>query len=191
MKKYIFISFLFFFTFCKAQVPANAPIIPLSSTTSESFNSTNNGTYFKDVDNRYAQWIGTWQYQNGNTIFKIVIEKVEGVYFPLNSGYFINPITCYVDLLIGTYYYKKNGVIISNHLTYLNPKITPLSFYYPDLENTKMNLMYREYEKSPNLTGGPAIFSLLPNSITQAKWEFDPVKKRNYSIPDNIILTKQ
>ena len=180
----------FSFSFCKAQAPVNAPIISLSTATSDSFKIINNGAYFKDVDNRYAQWVGTWQYQNGNTLFKIVIEKVEGVYFPLNSGHFINPITCYVDLLIGKYYYEVNGVVISNHLTYIDPRIAPLYFAYPNNQNTKINLHYREFEKRPGLTGGPANFSLLSGSTTQAKWEFDPVKKRNYSVPDNVILTK-
>ncbi len=178
------------FTFCKAQVPSSAPIISLSTATSDSFKIINNGAYFKDVDNRYAQWVGTWQYQNGNTLFKIVIEKVEGVYFPLNSGHFINPITCYVDLLVGKYYYEENGVVISNHLTYIDPRIAPLYFAYPGNQNTKINLHYREFEKRPGLTGGPANFSLLSGSTTQAKWEFDSVKKRNYSVPDNVILTK-
>lgn len=184
----------FSFSFCKAQAPVNAPIISLSTATSDSFKIINNGAYFKDVDNRYAQWVGTWQYQNGNTLFKIVIEKVEGVYFPLNSGHFINPITCYVDLLVGKYYYEKDGIVISNHLTYIDPKTAPLIcggiYGYPNIENVKLNLLYREFEKRPGLTGGPANFSLLSGSTTQAKWEFDSSMKRNYSVPDNVILTK-
>ena len=181
----------FSFIFCKAQVPANAPIIPLHTvTSSDDFSLINNGSHYKDTENRYQQWVGTWQYQNGNTLFKIVIEKVEGVYFPLNSGHFINPITCYVDLLVGKYYYEENGVVISNHLTYVDPKTAPLYFNYPNNINSKINLHYKEYEKRPGLSGGPVIFTLIPGSTTQAKWEFDPVKKRNYSVPDNVILTK-
>lgn len=183
------------FIFCKAQVPANAPIIPLHTvTSSDDFSLINNGSHYKDTENRYQQWVGTWQYQNGNTIFKIVIQKIEGLYFPSNSGFFVNPINCYVDVLVGTYYYEVNGVVLSNHLTFSDPKYPPLTCAgtgsYPDVLNNKLFINYREYEKAPNLTFGLVNFSLLPGSTTLASWAFDSVKKRNYSVPDNVILTK-
>ena len=194
--KNFFLTFIIstFFVFCKAQVPTNTPIVPLHTvTTYENLkNLTNNGKYFKDTENRYDQWIGTWQYQDGSITFKIVIQKFTGIYFTKNE--FHLPINCYVDILVAGYYYENNGVVISNHLSVINPKTPPLVcsiiYGYPDSNNEKLNINYREYEKAPGLTGGLANFTLLPGSTTQAKWEFDPVKKRNYSVPDNVILTK-
>ena len=178
------------FTFCKAQVPAGTPIIPLNSVNDDSFNLTNNGAYFKDTDNKFDQWVGTWQYTNGNTIFKIEIQKIEGVYFPANLTHFPLPINCYMDVLIGGYYYEVNGVVISNHLAILDTLRPPLRCSGAHTTPENINIFYKEYEKAPNLSGWFVDFVLLPGSTTQATWTFDSSRKRNYSVPDNVILTK-
>lgn len=187
--KNIFITFIISlsFAFCKAQVPSSAPIIPLNSVNDDSFNLINTGAYFKDTDNKFDQWIGTWQYQNGNTTFKIVIQKVEGYFFSKST---YNPIDRYIDLLVGGYYYEVNGVVVSNHLSILDPLRPPLQCSGAHTTPENINISYKEFEKAPGLTYGLVNFTLLPGSTTQAKWEFDPVKKRNYSVPDNVILTK-
>ena len=190
MKNIYLIFCLSIVAFCKAQVPANAPIISLGNMNDSNTTLANTGTYYKDVDNKFDQWVGTWQYQNGNTIFKIVIQKIEGVYFPANLSYFPLPINCYMDVLVGGYYYEENGIIITNQLIIDNPTRPPLRC--SDAHHTPLNLSiyYREIEKSPNLTGWFVNFELLPGSTTQATWEFDRTRKRNYTVPDNVILTK-
>jgi hypothetical protein len=195
MRKILVISMIIASISCKSQVTLSTPVQSLSSVTSESFTIVNSGTYFKDLDNRYNQWVGTWEYVNGNTIFRIVIQKQEGVYYPKNTKNLPIPINCYMDLLVGGYYYKdSNGTVVNDHLVYSDIKFPPLLcssvINYPDNSNNKLIIYYREIEKSPGLTQGFVDFTLLPGSTTQAKWVFNSVKKRNYSVPDNIILTK-
>ena len=90
-------------------------------------------------------------------------------------------------MLIGGYYYQENCIIKTNHLDYtdqLNPPLTFTAF------STKLNIWYNEIDK-PQLRCTTATLKLLPGSTTQAKWQFDPAYRRNFSVPDNIILTKQ
>ncbi len=186
MKKTFILAILFTFTFCKAQVPSSATIIPMNSMNENSFNITNNGKYFKDTDNTFDQWVGTWQYTNGITVFKIVIQKITGKYMP--KGTHNIPINCYMDILVGGYYYKENGVVKTKHLVYSNVLNPPLDIGGNTL--IKANIFYNEIDKRPNLSGGFVNLTLLPGSTTQATWAFDPAYRRNYSVPDNLILTK-
>lgn len=188
MKKIFYIITFLTLTFCKAQVPANAPIISMNSTNENTFSLANTDAYFKDTDNKFDQWVGTWQYTNGSTVFKIVIQKVIGKYIP--KGTFNSPINCYMDILEGGYYYAENGVVKTNHLIYNNILFPPLFCYLQNNNNNNILISYREIDKAPNLTGHFVDFTLLPGSTTQATWVFDSTKKRNYSVPDNVVLTK-
>jgi hypothetical protein len=189
MKKTFILAILFTFTFCKAQVPSSATIIPMNSMNENSFNITNNGVYFKDTDNKFGQWVGTWQYTNGNTVFKIVIQKIIGKYIP--KGTFNSPINCYMDILVGGYYYKENGVVKTNHLTYTNVLQPPLRCSGAHTTPNQLTISYKEIDKRPNLSGGIVDLTFLLGSTTQATWIFDPTYRRNYSVPDNLILIKQ
>ncbi len=176
------------FTFCKAQVPSSAPIISIGNMNESNTSLANTGTYYKDVENKYDQWVGTWQYQNGNTTFKIVIQKILGKFIP--KGKYNSPINCYMDILVGGYYYEENGIIKTNQLIYSDLLFPPLFCYVSKGINSNLLISYREIEKAPNLHGWFVDFALLPGSTTQATWTFDSSRKRNYSVPDNVILTK-
>lgn len=188
MKKIFYIITFLTLTFCKVQVPANAPIISMNSTNVNSFSLANTGAYFKDTDNKFDQWVGTWQYTNGSTVFKIVIQKVQGQFIP--KGKMNVPINCYMDLLVGGYYYEENGVVKTNQLSYSNYIYPPLRCSGIYQTPNDIFIQYKEIEKAPNLTGHFVDFTLLPGSTTQATWVFDSTKKRNYSVPDNVVLTK-
>lgn len=77
--------------------------------------------YYKDVNHILDPFVGTWLYTNGNTFFKIVLEKIE------NSAY--NNGIYYEDLLIGAYRYVENGVEKVNTLNELNAVYTQRSDY--------------------------------------------------------------
>ena len=188
MKQTFLIAILFTFTFCKAQVPVNTEIVPMNSMNQDSYNLMNTGKYFKDTDNKFNQWAGTWLYTNGNTTFKIELQKVEGVFIPkgkMNIG-----IDCYMDLLIGGYFYQENGIIKTNQLIYTNLIYPPLRCSGIYQTPNDIWIQYQEIDKAPNLKGHFVNFTLLPGSTTQANWVFDSTKRRNYSVPDNVILTK-
>lgn len=79
---------------------------------------TNQGTYYKDVDNDFDNFTGTWKYTNSTDTLIIKIEKREQVY--INT--FIN---YYQDMLVGEYRYVKNGEEKVNTISLLeSPFIT-------------------------------------------------------------------
>jgi hypothetical protein len=58
------------------------------------------GTYYKDIDNEMAPFIGTWLHDDGTTQFKVILKKTPQYY---NGRY-------YLDLLVGEYQYVVNGI---------------------------------------------------------------------------------
>lgn len=112
MKTYknIAIIFIALFTIqCKAQ----NPIIDLNARNGEYIN----GAYYKDTNNLLNQFEGTYVMDDGENYLKIVFQKKTMQF----TG------SCYQDLLIGEYQYKKNGVEIINTL---NKLTTPLQHVY-------------------------------------------------------------
>lgn len=69
------------------------------------------GAYYKDINNIFDPFVGTWQYTNGNSSFKIVLEK------RTHSPY-INQ--SFDDLLVGEYEYKINNVVRVSTLSNIN-----------------------------------------------------------------------
>lgn len=168
----------------KAQVNSNTPIIPLNSINNQSYTIPNSGSYFKDTTNAFTPWVGTWEYVNGNTEFRIIIQKVTAVHLPMGTDNI--PINSYRDLLNGGYYYKENGIVKTNQLIYANQLLPPLRC---SVITNKVRIFYRDIDK-PQLCCANVTLKLLPGSTNQATWEFDGEYKRNFSVPDNIILTK-
>ena len=72
-----------------------------------------NGVYYKDIDEYFNQYIGTWLYTNGTTSLKVVFKKK---YFTMIDEHR----TYYSDVLVGEYEYKINGVTVFNTLNNLN-----------------------------------------------------------------------
>ena len=87
---------------CKAQTP----IIDLNDRNGDYIN----GAYYKDTNNLLNQFEGTYVMNDGVNYLKIVFQKKIMQY----TG------SCYQDLLIGEYQYKKNGVEIINTLNKLD-----------------------------------------------------------------------
>lgn len=114
--KHIFltISFILFGISCKAQ----NPVINISDRNGEYIN----GAYYKDVNNILNQFEGTYVYDDGVDYLKIVFQKKVMQF----TG------SCYQDLLIGEYQYKKNGVEIINTLNKLTTALTNVYDYSID-----------------------------------------------------------
>ena len=74
-------------------------------------------SYFKDVDNDFDKFEGTWEFQDTLREFTIKLEKEEAV--DDNDGSYIS------DMLVGEYLYKENNVELVNTLSDINdPSIT-------------------------------------------------------------------
>src|SRR5690554_2222573 len=84
---------------------AQNPVEPL-------FQNTNfgdiNWAYYKDMDNNYNPYVGSWVYTNGNATFKIVLQKKEMVLTSSGIGQYLKQYS--TDRLIGEYQYLENGV---------------------------------------------------------------------------------
>ncbi len=89
------------------------------------------GVYYKDNNNLLNPFEGTYLYSNGNTSFKIVLEKKEMTTY--NSGYF------YEDLLVGGYQYIEEGTEKINTLNVLNTDHTNSTANY----KIHANIIYR------------------------------------------------
>jgi len=89
---------------CKAQNPV------LNISEKEGWNSIQ-GAYYKDIYNLLEPFEGTYIYTNGNTLFKIVLQKKV---MSSTNGYL------YEDLIIGEYQYIDSGIEKVNTLDKLN-----------------------------------------------------------------------
>ena len=101
MKNTFILLTILFFSNCKAQtvVPLDGSGIPEA------------GYYYKDINNFLNTFEGTYLYTNGNTSFKIVLQKK--VMSNVNDIY-------YEDILIGGYQYIEDGVEKVNTLSKLS-----------------------------------------------------------------------
>lgn len=87
---------------CKAQ----SPIEPL-------YNNSKLGdaedTYYKDLNNDFNNFEGTWQYTNGNDTLTIVLQKKVMQYIDNSSSPMLGK-SYYKDLLVGEYRYVESGI---------------------------------------------------------------------------------
>ena len=105
MKNKYNITLLFIVVFLTS---VNAQQLPLYQLNAD--NMENNT--FVDADSDLEPYVGTWLFQQGNTSFKIVLQKKTHSYDSELNSYF--------DMLIGEYEYIENGVTIVNTLPLLD-----------------------------------------------------------------------
>ncbi|MCW4468032.1 hypothetical protein OGH69_03565 [Flavobacterium sp. MFBS3-15] len=123
MKAIFIIMFLVLGMGCSGQA-----VMPLLYTIGEE-----PGVYYKDTENDFDKFTGTWRYQSGNTIFEITLQK-KVMYHYSTLGY-------YSDVLVGEYRYSdSNGIETVNTLTNLQASLEPHQYN-----------VYGEYIKDTNL----------------------------------------
>lgn len=189
MKNYITALILFLlFINCKAQTIVNI----------NTFNNGNNsGKYFKDLDNNFQNFIGTWENTTGNITFRIILEKNEQV--PMG-----NPVEYYKDRISGSFKVIQNAntpneVIIHDSLK-----------YYPTSNTSTNNVIYASVYDNVTLSGHmenncanngdtfilgrlTMIITNLGSLPSQANWKIKsrPLEEgESFNIPTDIILTK-
>jgi hypothetical protein len=199
MKKVIIILFVLFNYGINAQ-----SIVDICS--GESFYDLPSGSYIKDVDGQLDKFAGTWIWTNGNEEVTFKLQKVVHQYF---SEY-----GTYEDYMIGDYKYTKNN----GSLIVVNSGAPPSQFILVDHLLPEFHPMYANCPESETIIdfiftdiivdneSCRAIFEFLPGSTTQIKLtqknregmgiminEGDPIPVINqgFTIPNDIILTKQ
>lgn len=155
------------------------------------------GKYFKDLNNNFSKFTGTWENTTGNITFRVVLWKITRE--PMGS-----PVKCYMDRFGGSFYIIQdagtaNEVVLCNSVkTYPNGYTSDRSFWC----DTSDGVFLGGHMEDNCATGGTetwtAFFSLVITnpSVTPAiaHWK---VKERElsvqgsyYSIPTNVMMTK-
>lgn len=177
-------------TSCKAQ-----NTYPLSSFQPKHLKNNN---YIKDTENAYNNFVGTWQWTDGNSTFTIKLQKVEHWKMP-NDTY-------YKDIIFGGYKYILNGNLIIDKLIFITEAPNEAnaeslakmrgSISYPDVN--ELGMIVRDIIKQKACM---AQLTLITSGATpQIQWHmhnFEHYRPANlgdkpldFSIPTDVILTK-
>ncbi|MFZ4107170.1 DUF6705 family protein [Flavobacterium sp.] len=153
------------------------------------------GTYLKDINYTFDNFLGTWKYQNGNEILIFKLEKVE--------MYFYTEYETYYDFIKGNYSYSTDGGntyivnTIQQNLGNNNPDINPLFSCGPETPlKDKMPFYDIIYQKNAYAT-----FTFQNNNFNQLHLKLKnkgggyilPATPPNpaFCIPNNVTLIKQ
>lgn len=144
-KKIIKYIFIFFITInCKSQTP----IIPIEI---DGEWGDTKGAYYKDTNNYYSPFLGTWVYYDGITRLTLVLTKREMIHSNFNGGF-------YTDMVVGEYKYEVNGTVLINTINNINNigyRVNSISginlikpFQYPpctdcDVNEKRLNLVFK------------------------------------------------
>jgi hypothetical protein len=184
--KNLFITLIVLFTYsCKAQSPI------ISTVDWENDDNGNieltQGCYLKDVENKFAPFLGTWKWVNGNSILEIQFLKIEMVY---NGDY-------YSDMLVGKYrFVDSNGIEKHNSLNVNLNNQNVLGYSYYLIRGSGYDTDYTKLFRITDLKKNAHCnleFTLL--SPTQAEWKiwrYDGKKQPSgFTFPEDLILIKQ
>ena len=194
-KLYILLFLISVFS-CKAQEIVNI----------NTFNQGNNeGKYFNDINNVFANFLGTWEYQTGNTIFRITLTKITKEEH--KNG---NRPSFYMDAIEG--HYKKVEVDNNGNETtiYTSQKKMgtsntdwPHSIYGDTNNGVKLNALIYDNSITPSngfvAIRGKLKCEIIPNTnpkqmtwkVTLPQGMYGSNQPTTFNIPTDIILTKK
>lgn len=201
MKNYIYILTLSILSLysCHAQLVVNY----------DNFNNgPNEGKYFKDIDNNFTPFLGTWEWQDNNQIFRITLWKEE--YNENENGnrpsFFWDEIKGHFELVeIG----QSGGQFETTIYTSQRKIGQSNTDWFPVIDGASNNGINFEgliYDNSvpydPNyITGvrGNLILTIIPNSqpqqmdwkVTLPQGMYGTDQPTEFNIPTDIVLTKQ
>lgn len=166
------------------------------SLTNVDYTNVSENTYVKDLDGKLDPFIGTWKWINLDQIVTFELTKVTQQYFPEDK--------VYKDYMIGNYSYSTDGGIsyIVNTITSPidnNPSSNPM--YTPCVEGNKLIFIFRDVVLDKGYCY--ATFEFIAGSLNQmevkienpkeipGRFEGEPEYNYNFTLPTDIILTKQ
>tara|TARA_B100000795_G_C22594891_1_gene358893 strand:- start:61 stop:618 length:558 start_codon:yes stop_codon:yes gene_type:complete len=185
MKNILFIIALITVLSCKAQLP----IISTVDWANDDDDNIEliNGCYLKDVENKFAPFIGTWKWESGNSILEIEFLKVEMVY----DG------EIYRDHLIGKYrYVDDNGIEKHNSLSVnITPdNVSGYSFYLIRGSGYSRD-NYKQFSISDLKKNIWCNLYITLTTPTEAKWKVrrtdGNIPTGGFTFPTELTLIKQ
>ncbi|MFD2552031.1 DUF6705 family protein [Bizionia sediminis] len=184
---------------CKAQHIVNL----------NTFNQTdepNEGKYYKDLDNNFTPFLGTWEYQYGNQIFRVTLWKEEMVEHEngIKPSYFKDRIKGHYEIVeVGAF--EQETIIKTSNKNIKNTNTT----YFPviaggtiDGINLGGSILDNTVPDSSRFSafgveGGFTMQIISGSSPVQAFWSGEinnslqlPDYPTEFSFPNNITLTK-
>lgn len=165
-----------------------------------SYNSldSNSGKYFKDLNNYYSNFIGTWRTESGNQTFLVTFFKVAQVPYPSPS----NP-EYYMDEIQGHYKIIQNEDLPNEIIVCTSEK------NYPNSSQPWSRLVLAFSSDGVNLTGTitdncttsakrplEGKFKFILNSATSGSWEvvrfngIRPIGEPDFKFPTFASLLK-
>lgn len=197
MKKIILIVSLLVGSLLHAQNPAVTSTFGICN--SNLPDETPQNSYFKDILNTLNPFVGTWVYINGNQKLTFSIKKVTKKYFPDKK--------IYKDFLVGNYSYsidEGNTFIVNTIPQFLNSDPDANPIYTPCVDGNVADFSFIDVVLDKHFC--KAIFEFVAGSTTQLKLtlknkeglyalveagETPPVFNPHFTIPNNVVLTKQ
>ena len=154
-------------------------------------------TYFKDIDNTFANFIGTWQYTNGNEIVVFKLTKVTEKYRPHQR--------IFKDYIIGNYSYSTDGgatYIVNTITTPINEDPDANPMYASCIRDmNKISFGFRDVVLNKGFCR--IYFEFLPGSLNQMQvtikntqgisgtFEGEPPFNPNFTLPTSMVVTRQ
>jgi len=177
MKKIGLLLFYMLALGCKSQTIYNITQPSEDRTISENY-------YIKDINNYNDAFVGTWRWENGNSMFEITFEEFEMYSDPLAP-------TIYRDDIYGKYKYIENGITIAEAPTvetFTNYKVS-LGYSSPTTYSILIKDIISTIAKKGTLTlTSPNTAILELRDIGGVKVGFVP--NGEFRLPTNITLTK-
>lgn len=169
----------------------------INNSSGETVMDAPSGTYIKDIYNTFTPFLGTWKYQNGNEILIVKLEKVTQYYYPEYGNY--------DDFIKGNYSYTLDGGVtyitntIDTNLLINDPNVN--SFFSPGPSTSNPTVLDMSYTDELYQKSCDALFTFLKGSTTQMTMKLKNISRGyilpetppnpNFSIPNNVVLTKQ
>jgi len=105
-------------TFVVCSCKAQTNIINITDLCNQQTSYRNGTLYLKDISNKYAPFVGTWKWTEGNKELILTLFKQTKYHYNLGSDNY------YEDRMVGYYVYKENGnIVVSSSTISLNSEL--------------------------------------------------------------------
>jgi len=191
MKNIIILILILTFVSCKAQQTVNL----------NTFNQGNNvNKYFKDIDNHFIPFLGTWENTTGEITLRVILYKTERKPY----GY---PVSFYMDRIEGKFLIIKNAGTILEEIIHDSVKYYPISgqtltsvILGGSSNGISLGAFIQDNSVDENTIGileGNLTMKILNigNIPLQADWKVFrkglSIQGWDFNVPTDVILTKQ
>ncbi|MGB1270116.1 MAG: DUF6705 family protein [Flavobacteriaceae bacterium] len=170
------------------------------------YTTSNSGsnTYFKDINFVLDKFVGTWKYENDNTVFEVTFSKLIHESYPNNQ--FNDELKAEFRLTINNIVQFDTYTTFCEECIYSSGFLSATSTFRGDAINTppNVNTFFMSYsEPSFSNTGADSDLKLIyqmDNGVEKLNWSntysngYDAITNEIvniYQTPDNMLLIKQ